>query len=192
MKTRMIDTIKHSLAARAIEKASVQPIVAFSDFIHHLFSPNPQAAQQPRRRFQRLGLLAVAETYLSPPQRGVAVEAAAGDDGDAVGFDEPVGEGDVVIPAEAGDVGHDIVGAVWVVDLEACLAENVRHEVALFAVEVGEAGVVFVREGQGEGGPFLQRRGGSDGEKVVDFSDGVGGFGRRDQPSAMYSFGYSR
>ena len=101
-------------------------------------------AQQLRSEVERFRLLAVAEADFGASSSGVAVEAAAGDDGDAEFVDEPAREFDVMIPAEASDVGHDVVRAVRFVDVEAGLAEQFDHEIALASVEAGEtAEVVF-------------------------------------------------
>ena len=50
-------------------------------------------------------------------------------------------------------------------------SKNFEHELALGGVSCGEFVVVALREMQGNGASLLERSGGADGQKIVDFAN---------------------
>src|SRR5207302_2134292 len=86
-------------------------------------------------------LLGEGEPDLSPAAFGFEVEAAPGNRGEADLADHAVRETDVIL-GKPRDVGHDVVGAVGRVSLEAGSVEDLEHEVAPLLVRRQQVDVV--------------------------------------------------
>src|SRR5205807_711212 len=93
-------------------------------------------------RVEGLVFLAEAEPDMGLAERLVVEEARAGDGGDAEVADEVPREGDVVAGAEGFDAGHDVVGAVGGLEVEADVDQGRAEAVAPRLVIGGELGVV--------------------------------------------------
>ena len=110
----------------------------------------------------------------------LAEEGGAGDGADAHFFGEFLAEFQVVGAAEFRDVKHYVVSALRDVVDKADLVKALQEEIPLVGVDAAQLPVVVVAELKTGDDGLLQRRGGADGEEVVDFFDPLRDLGRRD------------
>jgi hypothetical protein len=114
---------------------------------------------------------------------GRAVEARAGHRGDTDLLDEMADERHVVAPAEAGDVGHHVIGAGRHRTPQPGALEHRHHAIAPRLVMRGQLVEVGRRQVEREGRRLLQRRRGADGQEVVHLADAGGERRRRHRPA---------
>jgi hypothetical protein len=72
-----------------------------------------ELAQSFRGQHERLVFFAEAEANLLRTERGIGIEARAGNAGNADFANQMACELDIVFKTEATDVSHDIVSAIW-------------------------------------------------------------------------------
>src|SRR6516165_2486257 len=136
-------------------------------------------------------LFAEGEADLRGAVAGVVVEAGAGDAGNADGFDEVFGEGNIAgiggifffVELEAGDVRHDVVGASRFVDGEAGSGEDFEKALTLRGVVGCELVVIRLRGFEGKRTSLLEGRGGADSQEIVHFANGLGSVRRSNGPA---------
>ncbi|KAJ3051916.1 hypothetical protein HK102_011970, partial [Quaeritorhiza haematococci] len=134
---------------------------------------DPQRPEPPGGLVEGLLALAEAEADVGAAEVLVLEEAGAGDGRHADLADELAGEGDVVGRAEGGDAGHDVVGALGGLELEADFPEGLAEAVAARLVGGGEVVVVGPGEAVGDRARLLERGRGADRDEVVDLAEGL-------------------
>jgi len=127
--------------------------------------------------------LAKREAEVRASGSGGLIEARTWNGGDADFLDEIFRERQVVGKAEGGDVRHDVVSAARLEAAEARAREDSEHAVAAREIFARQRFIVTGRKSQCERTGFLERRGGADGEKIVDLADGRTHLRRRDGPA---------
>ncbi len=78
----------------------------------------------------------------------------------------------VIVSAQRGDIGHDVVGAIGRIGAEPQVLQHGQREVPPLPVFGQQSLVVIVRQGQRHGGGLLQGVGCPHCEKVVDLANG--------------------
>src|SRR6266852_1390958 len=117
----------------------------------------------------------------------VVVEAGAGDDRDADGFDEKFGEAHVfrislesngIGVREACDVRHDVIGAARLEDSETSAGQDFQQAFALGSVRSGELVVVALGKVKSTGAGLLERGRSTDGQEIVHLANRLRRFWR--------------
>ena len=98
-------------------------------------------------------------------------------------FDQVAGELNVIGKVEGANVGHYVIGAPRTIAVESSLFQRRDQVVSTGAIFVGQIAVVAGGQTQRCCSGFLQRRGRTDSEKVVDFTDGIRDGRRRHRPA---------
>ena len=132
-----------------------------------------QRRQPLRGGSQRVEPLREREPELRPAQLRSREERRAGHGRHSRIGDQAAGERDVVLVGQVADVGHHVVGAVRAMDAEPGRLERRHEDVAPLAVVGEQALVVRVRHQEARDRRGLERRGGADGQEVVDPADPI-------------------
>ena len=126
-----------------------------------------------RRRLESLAPPRKVEAQPFPAGGRVGIEAGARHRGHAHPGDQVARERHVVPEAEAGNVGHHVIGPARGKGSEAGGLERRHQIVSPFPVAIGKLIVVGHRQLQGRGRRFLQGRRRPHGQEVVNLSDCV-------------------
>src|ERR1019366_4303765 len=132
---------------------------------------------------QRRLLFAKREAHLTPTHRWIVIETGSRDHGDPDFFHQVARERKIVGITEIRYIGHDVVRAGRLKTFEACIGEYPEHAIALHAIHFRELRVIAGRQFQRNRAGLLQRRGGPNGQEIVDFADGRRSVGRRNGPA---------
>src|SRR2546430_2924431 len=121
------------------------------------------------RQHQRLVFLAETEANLLRAKCWIAVEARPGHAGYADFANQMTSEFDVVFEAEAADVGHDVISPVRPKSSKTCFLKFRQNQIAPRFVVLLQLLVIRRRKSQRISAGGLQRRSGSDSQKVMNF-----------------------
>src|ERR1041384_4722798 len=98
------------------------------------FSLTIQLTESVYCQHQGLVFFAEAEPNLLCAERGIGVEARAGDAGDAYFANQVACEFNVVFEAKAADVSHDVISAIWAKRFETRFLKFRQDQIATRAI----------------------------------------------------------
>ena len=120
------------------------------------------------------GLVLLGEVEANEMVHGFPEEARAGHGPYADLLGQDLAELQIIVIAEGRDVHEDVIGALWLTELQPHVLQSLEEEVALVGVGRLQFVVVVLPEVQAGDDGLLQGRGGPYGQKIMDLFDPLG------------------